>query len=146
MQNLFAYGTLMCGDIMEEVSGCRLYFKSGTLTDFSRRKVKGEHYPAIFQSEKGAVEGIVYLDVPHSAWLRLDRFEGDMYARQLVQVELADGIVIPVDTYVIQPAFIDFLDAFDWNFENFVHLEKESFQKHYKGYQLMDKDKLFKSP
>jgi len=138
MKNLFAYGTLMCEEIIEEVSGSRLHFKLATLTGFNRRKVKGEHYPAIFQSEKGAVEGMVYLKVPHSTWLRLDRFEGSMYVRQSVKVELADGIVLPADTYVIQPAFIDFLETFDWNFEDFVHLDKESFQKHYKGYQLMD--------
>ena len=49
MENLFAYGTLMCEDIMREVSGVRLLQVSGKLKGYSRRGVKGEHYPAFIR-------------------------------------------------------------------------------------------------
>jgi gamma-glutamylcyclotransferase (GGCT)/AIG2-like uncharacterized protein YtfP len=88
MENLFAYGTLMCDDIMIEVSGCRLSHMPGTLRGYSRRSVRGEHYPALVPREEGRVEGVVYRNVPDSAWDRLDRFEGEMYTRQLLQIQL----------------------------------------------------------
>ena len=138
MKNLFAYGTLMCDDIMEEVSGCRLSYQAGTLRGYSCRAVRGEHYPAIFRNEKGEVDGIVYLDVPDGTWQRLDRFEGEMYARQTVQIQLPNGIMLSADTYVIQPVFLDVIEEVDWDFESFLRHGKESFQKHYKGYQSME--------
>ena len=88
MKNLFAYGTLMCEDIMGDVSGCRLPSPSpGTLKGYSRWCVKGEPYPALVRDEKKLVEGMVYRNVPDSAWDRLDAFEGEMYERRLVRIE-----------------------------------------------------------
>lgn len=102
MENLFAYGTLMCDDIMREVSGCDLSHRPGTLHGYSRRAVKGEDYPAIVADETGVVVGVIYLDVPDSAWRRLDAFEGEMYARQAVQVDLSDGVTLVAGVYVVQ--------------------------------------------
>jgi gamma-glutamylcyclotransferase (GGCT)/AIG2-like uncharacterized protein YtfP len=137
MENLFAYGTLMCDDIMHEVCGFRLSRVAGTLKGYSRRSVKCEHYPAIAPDEKGRVEGVVYRNVPDSAWYRLDRFEGEMYARQVVRIELIDGSDMLAATYVVQPEFLDRLDPSDWDFADFVRYGKASFQRKYKGYQLL---------
>jgi gamma-glutamylcyclotransferase (GGCT)/AIG2-like uncharacterized protein YtfP len=134
MENFFAYGTLMCDDVMLEVSGCRLSRVPGTLRGYSRRSVIGEHYPAIVPDEKGLVEGVVYWNVPNLAWDRLDRFEGEMYARQPVQIELNDGETLQAETYIIQPAFLGRLNQSDWDFEDFLVRTKASFQKYYKGY------------
>jgi len=103
MKNLFAYGTLMCKDIMEEISGCRLTSASGILRGCRRRSVKGEPYPALVLAGGGFVEGVVYRNLPLSAWERLDRFEGEMYIRQPVRVELKDGTVLPAETYCSAP-------------------------------------------
>jgi len=138
MRNLFAYGTLMCDEIMEEVAGCRLPYTAGTLKCYSRRAVRGEHYPAIFRNEKGLIQGIVYFSVPDRAWQRLDHFEGAMYARQTVHIKLANGMMLFADAYVVQPAFLNALEEADWDFEGFLRHGKESFQKHYKGYQSME--------
>jgi len=135
MSNLFAYGTLMCEDILEEVAGCRPAFMSGRLREFIRRKVKNEHYPAICPKEKGLVAGVVYLNVPAASWQRLDRFEGDMYERRSVEVEFDFGTVLPAQTYVIKPAYEDLLEAFDWSYETFLRIDKKSFRKHYRGYR-----------
>ena len=137
MENLFSYGTLMCNDIMEDVSGCRLSCVPGTLRGYSRRSVRGEHYPALVPHEEGRVEGVVYRNVPDSAWGRLDRFEGEMYARQLVQIELNDGSTLQAATYVVQPEFLGHLDQTDWDFADFLRNGKASFQRHYKGYQSL---------
>jgi gamma-glutamylcyclotransferase (GGCT)/AIG2-like uncharacterized protein YtfP len=136
-KNLFAYGTLMCEDIMREVSGCRLSYVSGTLRGYRRRSVRGETYPALIPHEKGRVEGVVYRKVPDSAWERLDGFEGEMYARQVVQIELEDGTRLPAATYVVKPEFVGHLDQSDWDFAEFLQNGKESFQRHYKGYRSL---------
>jgi len=140
MKNLFAYGTLMCEDIMAEVSGCHLSCEPGILKGYSRRAVKGEPYPALVPSGQGLVEGIVYRNVPGRAWQRLDRFEGEMYARRTVQVELAEGGILRAGTYVIQGTFLHVLEAFDWNFETFLNHGKENFEKQYKGYRAIGAD------
>jgi gamma-glutamylcyclotransferase (GGCT)/AIG2-like uncharacterized protein YtfP len=128
MKNLFAYGTLMCGDIMAEVSGCRLSCISGTLAGYRRRSVKGEYYPAIVPDEKGFVNGVVYRDVPDSAWARLDRFEGEMYAKKIVYINIVDDEILLSMAYVIMPEYMDRLGG-NWNFSDFVRNHKADFEK-----------------
>ena len=137
MENLFAYGTLMCEDIMEEVSGCRLSGIAGILRSYGRRPVKGEHYPALVPDKKGSVAGIIYLNLPAPVWDRLDRFEGRMYVRQPVQVELRDGTILPAATYVVRQEFIDHLEESDWDFDDFLRNGKKSFQLNYRGYRQL---------
>jgi len=138
MTNLFAYGTLMCEDIMREVSGCCLAHVIGVLKGFSRRPVRGQHYPAILPDENRRVQGMVYLNVPHSAWIRLDRFEGEMYARQAVQVAVDDGTTLPAETYVAKPEFLAQLVPSEWDFEGFLRNAKTTFQRQYQGYHSLE--------
>ena len=137
MEYLFAYGTLMCDDIMHEASGFRLSGVPGTLAGYSRRAVKDEHYPAIVPDEKGRVEGVVYRNVVASAWDRLDRFEGEMYARQVVRIELIDGSDLFAATYVLEPEFRYRLESSGWDFAYFLRYGKVNFQRQYKGNQLL---------
>lgn len=135
--NLFAYGTLLCEDIMERVSGCRLSYEPATLKDYSRRSVRGEHYPGIIPQVGAFVEGAVYLDVPDSAWQRLDRFEGDMYTRRLVQVELKKSKPLFAATYVVHTSFLHFLEETEWDYTEFLRNGKNNFLRRYKGYQML---------
>lgn len=137
MLNLFAYGTLMCDDIMQEVSGCRLSHGPGILQGYSRRSVKGEYYPGLVPDNEGRVEGVVFRNVPDSAWDRLDRFEGEMYARRPVRIELNDGATLPAAVYVVKPQFRDHLEPSEWNFADFLRTGKARFQKNYRGYQAL---------
>jgi gamma-glutamylcyclotransferase (GGCT)/AIG2-like uncharacterized protein YtfP len=137
MDNLFAYGTLMCDEIMREVAGCCPSHVPGALRGYRRRCVKGELYPALAPDGQGHVEGVVYRNIPDSAWDRLDRFEGEMYTRQLAQIELHDGGTLPAGIYVVQPEFLDRLDESEWDFARFLQNGKTGFQRHYKGYQVL---------
>lgn len=139
MQNLFVYGTLMCEDIMEEVSGCCQPCIEGWLKGYCRRAVKREQYPAVFPDENGIVAGMIYLNVPSSALDRLDRFEGEMYMRQSVDVEFDYGEVLPAETYVIRPEFYNILEAFDWNYENFLARGKKIFRERFRGYRTVER-------
>ncbi len=141
MENLFAYGTLMCEDIMEEVSGCRLAPAPAVLPGYSRRCVKGESYPGLLADQDGHVEGVLYRNIPVSAWQRLDRFEGEMYARQVVQVSLRDGEALTASTYVVRPEFSHRLSQSEWNFAEFLRSGKRAFQSQYKGFESLHSEK-----
>jgi gamma-glutamylcyclotransferase (GGCT)/AIG2-like uncharacterized protein YtfP len=137
MNNLFAYGTLMCEEIMREVSGFSLSSKPGTLKGYTRRSVKFEKYPAVTTDGMSSVEGLVYLDLPDPAWERLDRFEGDMYERRTVRIVLKDGGTLSSFVYVVKPELLDRLEQSDWDFAEFLLTGKEDFRRSYKGYRAL---------
>lgn len=99
--------------------------------------MKGERYPALAPDEKGCVEGVAYRDLPVSAWNRLDRFEGRMYVRTPVEIELNDGTILPAATYVVRQEFTDQLEESEWDFEEFLRSGKKYFQRNYRGYRLL---------
>ena len=133
-EHCFAYGTLMCGDIMEEVTGHRHIAEPGVLKGFRRYAVRGELYPGIVPGEAFDVSGIVYRDVSPAAWRRLDEFEGELYERRQVPIALPAGVVLWAGTYVVKPEFISRLEPVDWQFEHFLKNGKSLFRKSYKGY------------
>lgn len=128
MKNLFTYGTLMCEDIMIKVSGCHPSHDPATLRGYQRRFVTGAPYPAVIPHREAAVNGLVYRNVPDSAWHRLDRFEGEMYERHHVIVELSDRTTLPADVYVIHPAYVHCLDERDWDVDDFIKNNKARFK------------------
>ena len=137
MRNLFAYGTLVCDDIMAEVSGAHLSSASATLRGYRRRRVKGEVYPALVSDAESRVDGVVYWNVPPSAWARLDRFEGERYSREVVCVELDNGAVVSAATYVARPEFMDYLDEAEWDSSEFLRKDKGTFCKSFIGYRAL---------
>jgi len=135
MKNLFAYGTLMCSNIMEDVSGVWFEGQSAVLHDYTRRCVKSEHYPGLTMEKNGSVDGIIYRNIPEVAWRRLDRFEGEMYRRCPVMVKLDDGTHLEAETYVVKSGFLQHLDAGEWDFDRFLKRGKDDFQQRYRGYK-----------
>ena len=135
MKHLFAYGTLMCSDIMADVSGLEATGSPGTLRGYRRLRVKGECYPALLQDAAGCVEGVVYREIPQAAWTCLDRFEGEMYIRETVQVQLADGAFVAARTYVVHEDFTSCLENIEWDRAAFLLNGKERFCRSYRGIQ-----------
>jgi gamma-glutamylcyclotransferase (GGCT)/AIG2-like uncharacterized protein YtfP len=133
-KNFFAYGTLMCDEIMAEVSGVYPRPLPATLSGYRRLRVKNEPYPAVVPNTDSRVDGIVYQNVPPSALDRLDRFEGEMYSREIVQVRLRAGSAVLAATYVLRLKFRGFLDEAEWDFTAFLREEKGRFRRSYKGY------------
>ena len=131
MFNLFTYGTLMCDDIMAEVSGpdCVLNPCKVTLKGYKRRKISDENFPALVINPTGSVEGVLYPDLPDSALKRLDIYEGDMYFRETVAVEREDGKTLKATAYIIKPEHEKDLGPDDWDFGEFLRKEKEDFMK-----------------
>lgn len=48
--------------------------------------------------------------MPASAWDRLDRFEGEMYARRTVSIEMGCGGRLTAETYIVRPEYVDRLE------------------------------------
>ena len=134
MEHLFAYGSLMCEDIMLDASGYATSSRPAIVKDYRRYSIKGERYPGIVPFAGNNVEGIVYLDVPDCAWERLDKFEGALYTRKSVYIELINEGFLHAATYVVKPEFYDFLDDVEWSFSEFLKNGKADFQKNYKGF------------
>ena len=137
MTALFAYGTLMCEDIMLKVAGCYPGALPATLVGYSRKRVKNELYPGLILEETSRVEGVVYTNLPASAWGPLDRFEGEMYSRHPVSVRLRDGSSLAAATYLVRPAFRNRLEESEWDFSYFLRKGKHRFQREYRGYQAL---------
>jgi len=135
--NLFAYGTLMCPDILAEVAMPGLQGLPGVLHGYKRWTVKGEEYPAIRCHPDGRVQGMLYLDLPDHAWPRLDCFEGGMYLRETLPVRLADGEAVTAETYVLREAFAHCLGSREWDFEAFLRHGKARFKTRYVGYNSL---------
>jgi len=137
-KDYFAYGTLMAEDIMLAVTGHRFSRTPGFLRDYRRRAVKGEVYPGLIPERGGVVQGIVYRGLPDTAWAFLNAFEGEMYQRQIVGVNLADSTFIEAYTYVVRPGFENRLDSSEWDFEKFLQSGKKIFETHYPGFKVLE--------
>lgn len=124
----------MCQDIMHKVAGSDFAHCRATLADYLRFSVKQEVYPAIAEKAGAVVNGMVYFDVPENAWLRLDDFEGDMYARISVKVKSANNQLINADTYVIRPEFQQLLDTPGWDLDDFIRFSKHRFENSFLGF------------
>lgn len=134
MRHLFAYGTLMCPDIMREVSGVSLVHVRAALNGYRRWCVRGEEYPALVPDGDGRVEGVLYRGVPDCAWQRLDLFEGDMYTRTGVDVGIGTSTTLGAQTYVVRPEYVWQLDRREWSLDGFLREGKKRFRAEYGGY------------
>src|SRR3974377_1337130 len=97
--DLFAYGTLMSEDILRAATGSRFPAAPGVLRGFRRNRIRGEVYPGIIPRPEERAAGIVYSNLTEDDWRRLDLFEGEMYVRSAVIVQMGDGTVRQAQTY-----------------------------------------------
>ncbi len=132
--NLFAYGTLIDSEIMRRVAGELPARAWGTLAGYERRALKDKTYPGLMKKGPASVRGIVYSDLSADAWEKLDRFEGDRYAREKVTVALDDGSASFAWVYVTVPEFLGELSAEGWDYEDFVNKGKAAFEELYEGF------------
>lgn len=138
--DFFAYGTLMCCDIMYRVTGCRPPKVPATLADYHRYSIKNEVYPGIVEERGSRVRGIMYCELPEQVVALLDRFEGEMYTRSTVRVFCYKGKSMSAFTYVIRPEFASCLTSSDWSYAEFLKSAKKKFTADCFGSQAgMDK-------
>jgi len=135
----------MCQDIMLAVSGFPFRGVRGLLRDYHRGTIRGEVYPGIVPRRGEVVEGLVYRDLPEDAWKRLDAFEGEMYYRTSVGIELDDGTVRQAQTYLVRPEFEHRVGAAPWSFEEFLESDKGFFESKYPGFHAVKENSSSKA-
>lgn len=123
---------------MTQVSGAPHRSSSATLSDYIRKSVKGEVYPAIIEHVGAIVEGILYFDVSPDAFCRIDTFEGPLYVRTGVVVIGNGGKRAAAQTYVLETAQADRLSKEDWRYDTFLTEGKHTFQRTYRGFRKID--------
>jgi gamma-glutamylcyclotransferase (GGCT)/AIG2-like uncharacterized protein YtfP len=116
---LFAYGTLLIPEVMEVVAGRRLAARAAVLRGFRRRLLRGAVYPAVLPAPGEDTEGVVWSGLDQRALARLDRFEGELYERRRLAVELAEGGACEAFVYVLEPRHRALATDAPWELEVF---------------------------
>lgn len=134
MTHVFAYGTLMCADVMRAACGGLPAAEPAQLPGFSRHPVAGEDYPGIVEAEGARVDGLLYRDASPEQLARLDAFEGDQYRRETVCVRLPDGSSVAAQTYVFVAQLRHLLEPGDWDYDAFLRERRQRFERRYVGF------------
>ena len=137
--NVFTYGSLMIPSVMAAVTGKRFQVMKACLNGYARFKVKGESYPGIVYQPGAATDGVVHCDVDDLSLKLLDDFEGEMYKRIPVPVEVDQSGVLIAETYIFAPEHLQLLSSEPWDFEEFKKEHLQEFLKSYKGFSLLPK-------
>ncbi len=117
--HLFSYGTLQFPLLMARISGTRRTGRPATLDDYGCYTLIGTVYPGIRPEPGALTRGVVYEDIDATALARLDRFEGDEYQRQPVEVRLADAQTLEAWVYVIRPELHEAMSSTPWDRDRF---------------------------
>lgn len=129
MQNLFTYGTLMCGEIMEAVCGCELAGVAARLDGHARRAILAEAYPAMVAKAGECVSGVLYQGLPARIWPLLDRYEGNEYYRERVEVQVGNGATRPAWAYLFRDEFRARIGDEPWSFPEFLSRDKPAYMR-----------------
>jgi len=103
-QSIFVYGTLLFAEVVRGVTGREFPARGARLAGFSCRRLWNETYPAIIPDPGGSTDGHLLEGVGARASAALDRFEGALYIRQAVVVEVGERLR-PAHAYVLAPAY-----------------------------------------
>lgn len=112
----FFYGTLLHPKVLKRVinnNGDHLKIAPAVLNGYRRHEVSGAHFPAIIRADlshetfntppdptNDRVQGSYVSGLTTKDVARLDRFESNLYTRELVEVQLLDE---PVDLNEVDP-------------------------------------------
>jgi len=113
--DLFVYGSLLFDDVFRAVTGRAAPRAPAVLEGYARYCVRGATYPAIVPEAGARTEGAVYAALDARAVRALDRFEGEMYVREQVEVSRPDGAPWSVETYVFAEHLRDLLAPELWH-------------------------------
>jgi hypothetical protein len=128
----------MCPEIMVRVVGTLPASLPARLDQYRRGPLTGVDYPAIIACKRAAVAGLLYLDLPETAWFRLDEFEDEIYTRQGVTVGLEDDRLLDAETYVLKAEYRQRLGRSAWSYEEFLKSGQARFTRDYGHFPLPD--------
>ncbi len=129
---LFVYGTLMVPEVMDRVSGFRQPGEPALLHDYRRRRLSGELYPAILRWPGDRVEGLLYRGLDPVHLEALDAFEGAIYRRVTVAVDVRAGR-LRAQAYALREDRRHLLGDEPWSLQRFVTEGLSRFVASYPG-------------
>jgi cation transport regulator ChaC len=88
---------------MEIVAGRRFPSCPARLSGYRRRVLRGAVYPGLVPAAGERTEGVLWQELDRAALARIDRFEGELYVRPLLRVELESGAECEAFVYVLRP-------------------------------------------
>ncbi len=117
---LFTYGSLMLPRVMAAVCRRELAGTPARLDAYARYALRGRGYPGLVPESGASTEGVVYAGLAQHDLARLDRFEGPLYQRVRVAVDLAEGAREHAFAYVVHPDQRGELSAQPWDLDRFA--------------------------
>lgn len=132
--NLFVYGTLMYPEIWKKVVSGTYEQQTAYLQGFQRWKVIGEYYPVIIPDLRAeSIQGILYYALDEQDWKVLDRFEGNLYFREKVQVKTMEGNNLDAFVYVLKESWYQVIEYKPWSDYWFNRYGRHLFLKEWEG-------------
>lgn len=135
--NVFTYGTLMFPVVWQFVVGRAYATVDGELNGYRVLRIRDAIYPGMVLADGShTARGVVHLDVDEPALVRLDRFEGDCYRRELVTVTCADGVRREAFAYVVPGETEQVLTDEIWTADQFLARgDLDRFLSRYAGFR-----------
>ena len=123
IDRLFTYGTLEIPSVVQRVLGRDLEGEPAVLYGYARFLVRGECHPGIMERAGASVSGTIYKGLDPALFSRLDRYEGEEYRKQIVQVITSSGEPQMAYTYT---CLAGMLSEAPWDREVFIrdHLQE----------------------
>lgn len=139
MTDVFTYGSLTIGRVMQVVTGRLFDEQPARLTGYARYALRGETYPGLVEEPGAATDGVLWREVDDDSLRRLDEFEGDWYERRRVDVHAgADGATVSAETYVLVRAQHHRVSRRSWNRARFEARYLPGFLSRYRGFAAVE--------
>jgi gamma-glutamylcyclotransferase (GGCT)/AIG2-like uncharacterized protein YtfP len=116
--SLFAYGTLQLMEVLHAVVGQRWQGQPALLVGYARYRVRGKPYPAIVAEPMAQVPGLLYRGVAAEELAWLDTYEGELYERRTVDVQVG-AAAHPAVVYVLGEQHRSLLSKDAWELAEF---------------------------
>lgn len=120
MAHLFTYGTLEIPEVMEAVTGKAWASAEARAKGFAKFLLKGRIYPGMTAVQGSICSGRVYYHIDSRTLEVLDAFEDEVYARECIEVEVAEGRFLPAYAYLILPRDRECLTSTPWQPDEFM--------------------------
>ncbi len=113
--HLFTYGALMFPDILQTLAQRPIRSEQASLSGYASFTVKDECYPALIPFPDMHTSGQLYRGLDEATLELVDEFQGDLFVRTEVTVEVGNEQWVDAVTYVLAPDSFNELSSLEWD-------------------------------
>ncbi|MCW8885733.1 MAG: gamma-glutamylcyclotransferase [Motiliproteus sp.] len=125
MATLFCYGTLALPGVVKRLIGRVPDGVQAKLENYVCRCIRDTDFPALVPRKKSEVTGTLYRNLSPQEIRILDDYEGQMYKRQQVWVELDQGKTEHSWVYVLRSQYYSKVLEQPWDVEKYLRFSLE---------------------